>query len=56
MLRKRPMACYSNRKDAVCFDGPVIYRFDAVYPIKELSPKQTIFNGPAARGVTPPRR
>ncbi|QZN97538.1 hypothetical protein K6K13_09540 [Symbiopectobacterium purcellii] len=41
MLRKRPMACYANRKDAVCFYGPVIYRFDAVYPIKAFSPKQT---------------
>lgn len=41
MLRKGPMAFYANRKESGCFDGLVIYRLHAAYPVKTIPLKQT---------------
>lgn len=42
MLRKRPMAFYANRKGAGCFDGLIIHRLHAAYPVKAIPPKNTL--------------
>lgn len=41
MLRKGPMAFYANRKGSGCFDGLVIYRVHAAYPVNAIPLKQT---------------